>query len=194
MANDEESIAGVDEVGRGCLFGPVFAGAVVLNKSAAIYLLSKGLKDSKILTPKKRAHLVPIIKASSQDWALGQASAKEIDSVGIRTATERAMIRALQRLSTPIDLVLVDGLLPLRTWSGPQKTLIRGDSLLPSIAAASVLAKEARDALLKRLAIKFSDYGLDKNMGYGTKFHRQVLLEKGPCSLHRKSFLTKIII
>ena len=146
-------IAGVDEVGRGCWFGPVFAGAVVLSDAARETLSAAGLTDSKALSAKRRSQLVPLILEQAESWALGQASAQEVDGLGIRSATERAMLRALQRLG-PLapDHVLVDGNLPLRLWSGSQETVVRGDSAHLEIAAASVLAKQARDALLVRLA------------------------------------------
>ena len=121
----EGNIAGVDEVGRGCLFGPVFAGAVILNSEAEISLLKEGLKDSKALSANRRAALVPVIQETASAWSIGQASSREIDSLGIREATERAMIRALQKLTTPFSMVLVDGLLPIRQWEGHQKTLVR---------------------------------------------------------------------
>ena len=187
-------IAGVDEVGKGCLFGPVFAGAVILKKENELFLLRKGLKDSKKLNSRQRNHLVPLIKENSLDWSLGQASAREIDSIGIRIATEKAMLRALEKLSYPPDLVLVDGLLPIRLWRGKQKTKVGGESYFPSIAAASVLAKEARDELIKRLALKYDHYGLEQNKGYGTEIHRTNLIKVGATSLHRKSFLSKIKI
>ena len=186
-------IAGVDEVGKGSLFGPVFAGAVVLDNHAAIKLLNAGLKDSKVLTSKKRESLVPLIQEHAKGWALGQASSREIDSIGIRQATEQAMFRALQRLKQPIDIVLVDGILPIRPWKGQQQTLIHGESKSPAIAAASVLAKEARDALIKRLANRYPDYGLKTNVGYATKLHRESLIALGPTRLHRQSFLSKLL-
>ena len=185
-------IAGVDEVGKGCLFGPVFAGAVILSKKNEANLLSQGLKDSKKLTPHKRKSLVPLIKKNSLAWAIGQASAREIDNIGIREATEKAMLRALEKLSSPPDLILVDGILPIRLWPGKQKTKVRGESHFASIAAASVLAKETRDELIKRLARQYSHYGLEKNKGYGTKIHRTNLIKVGATKLHRKSFLTKL--
>ena len=187
-------IAGVDEVGKGCLFGPVFAGAVILSKTNESKLLSQGLKDSKKLSQRGRAHLVPLIKENSIAWSIGQASAREIDSVGIREATEKAMIRALEKFSSPPDLILVDGILPIRLWQGRQQTQVRGESHFPSIAAASVLAKEARDELIKRLSSSYSLYGLNKNKGYGTALHRKKLIEAGATKLHRKSFLTKLEI
>jgi len=187
-------IAGVDEVGKGCLFGPVFAGAVILSKENELKLLSKGLKDSKKLNPQQRNQLVPLIKENSIAWSLGQSSAREIDSIGIRKATEKAMLRALEKFSSPPDLILVDGILPIRLWPGKQKTQVRGESHFASIAAASVLAKETRDELIKRLASKYNCYGLEKNKGYGTAIHRTNLIKEGATRLHRKSFLSRLEI
>ena len=190
-------VAGVDEVGRGCWFGPVFAGAVILSPAAEVELAAAGLTDSKALTARRRAALVPRIQAVTETWALGQASAREIDRHGIRTATEWAMLRALQRLSLRgslgPDLVLVDGVLPLRCWHGPQQTLVRGDSQNLAIAAASVLAKQARDGLITRLAEAHPGYGLERHAGYGTALHRQALLALGPTPLHRRSFLSRVL-
>ena len=187
-------IAGVDEVGRGCWFGPVFAGAVILSDSAREALAAAGLTDSKALSAKRRAQLVPLILEQAEAWALGQASALEIDRFGIRSATERAMLRALQRLGSPgPDHVLVDGNLPLRLWAGSQETVVRGDSEHLEIAAASVLAKQARDALLVRLAQRFPGYGFERHAGYGTAQHRAAVLELGPTVLHRRSFLRKVL-
>ncbi len=186
--------AGVDEVGRGALFGPVFAAAVVLPRSALLPLAAAGLTDSKKLSPRRRAGLVPRIRGHALAWAIGQASAAEIDRHGIRPATERAMRRALSRLrraGEPLipELVIVDGSLPLRGWSGAQITLVAGDSRCAAIAAASVLAKEERDALLRRLALRFPGYGLERHAGYGTLLHRTALQRLGPTPLHRLSFL-----
>ena len=192
--NKQSLIAGVDEVGKGCLFGPVFAGAVILSKSNEIKLLKEGLKDSKKLTFQKRSYLVPLIKNNCIDWAIGQASAREIDKDGIRIATEKAMVRALEKLLSAPELLIVDGILPIRLWPGKQKTQIRGETHFPSIAAASVLAKDSRDELIKRLAKKYSLYGLEKNKGYGTERHRKSLIKEGATKLHRKSFLSKLEI
>ena len=187
-------IAGVDEVGRGCWFGPVFAGAVILQASAYSFLAAAGLTDSKKLSARRRAHLVPLIQHQASAWALGQASAREIDRLGIRAATERAMLRALLKLEAPRpELVLVDGVLPLRLWSGPQRTVVRGDSHHLEIAAASVLAKQARDALITRLSARFPTYGLERHAGYGTALHREALLAHGPTPLHRRWFLRKVL-
>ncbi len=193
MIRKKKQIAGIDEVGKGCLFGPVFAGTVILDHDAEATLLNAGLKDSKVLSKKQRAGLVPLIQHKSTAWALGQACPREIDAIGIRKATEKAMLRALQKLKNPISFVLVDGILPLRLWKGPQTTLVHGESKSPAIAAASVLAKEARDGLIKRLAERYPGYGLSTNVGYGTKVHREALLELGATDLHRRSFLSKLI-
>lgn len=181
--------AGVDEVGRGALFGPVFAAAVILPAATLPSLARAGLTDSKKLTALKREALVPKIRSDALQWALGQASALEIDRFGIRVATEWAMARALHRLPSPPRLLLVDGSLPLRLWSGPQRTLVAGDSRCPAIAAASVIAKVERDALLERLATRFPGYGLERHRGYGTREHRLALERHGATPLHRQSFL-----
>jgi ribonuclease HII len=194
METKKSLIAGVDEVGKGCLFGPVFAGAVILSNTNETTLLNQGLKDSKKLSPRQRQNLVPLIKKNSIAWTIGQASAREIDSVGIREATEKAMKRALDKLPFPPDLILVDGILPIRLWPGAQKTQVRGESHFASIAAASVLAKESRDELIKRLAFKYSVYELEKNKGYGTAIHRKNLIRAGVTKLHRKSFLSRLEI
>ena len=186
-------VAGVDEVGRGCLFGPVFAAAVVLDEDAEQRLWQAGLTDSKKLSAKRRAGLVPLIEQHCLTRGLGQASAHEIDAVGIRGATERAMLRALQKLAHPPNVVLVDGNLPLRLWSGSQQTVVGGDSRSAAIAAASVLAKEARDALIRRLSDQFPGYGLERHAGYGTALHQKALLALGPTSLHRRSFLQRLL-
>ena len=194
MEDKKSLIAGVDEVGKGCLFGPVFAAAVLLSKENEIELLNQGLKDSKKLSHRKRHNLVPLIKTNSIAWTIGQASAREIDVIGIRDATEKAMLRALEKFSSPPDLILVDGILPIRLWPGKQKTQVRGESHFASIAAASVLAKETRDELIKRLARKYNCYGLEKNKGYGTEIHRTNLIKEGATKLHRKSFISRLEI
>jgi len=188
-SHDPSGCAGVDEVGRGCLFGPVFAAAVVLPAASLLPLETAGLTDSKKLSARRREGLVPLIRYQAVHWSLGQASAAEIDRWGIRMATERAMLRALHRLPSPPAMLLVDGCLPLRGWSGAQRTLIGGDSRCAAIAAASVLAKVERDALLERLAVRHPGYGLERHRGYGTAQHREALQQLGPTPLHRQSFL-----
>lgn len=175
------------------MFGPVFAAAVMLPLEAIEPLQAAGLTDSKALTARRRQLLVPRITATASAWAIGQASARQIDREGIRAATEAAMRRALQRLALTPALVLVDGVLPLRGWSGEQCTIVHGDSRCAAIAAASVLAKEARDALIKRLAQRYPGYGLERHAGYGTAQHRQAVLEHGATDLHRHSFLGRLL-
>ena len=192
QGRDPGECAGVDEVGRGCLFGPVFAAAVVLPAAALAPLADLGLTDSKKLTARRRAALVPAILQLAASWALGQASAAEIDRGGIRLATERAMHRALQKLSCPFELLLVDGVLPLRGWHGDQCTIVRGDSHCLAIAAASVLAKQARDGLITALAERYPGYGLERHAGYGTALHRAALQNLGTTPLHRHSFLGRL--
>ncbi len=182
----------MDEVGRGSLFGPVFAAAVVLPARALATLAAAGLNDSKRLTARRREALVPLLHHHALAWALGQASASEIDRWGVRRATEWAMLRALQRLARPPRLLLVDGVLPLRGWPGPQSTLVGGDGRCAAIAAASVLAKQERDALLRRLALRHPGYGLERHAGYGTRQHREAIQRLGPTPLHRLSFLRSI--
>ncbi|KGG14734.1 MULTISPECIES: ribonuclease HII [unclassified Prochlorococcus] len=184
--------AGLDEVGKGSLFGPVFAGAVILEKQNEIYLINSGVKDSKKLSPEKRMSLLPIIKEYALNWSIGQASAREIDLLGIRLATEKAMIRAVHKLIPQPEILLIDGCLPLRSWEGPQKTLVKGEDKSVAIAAASILAKVTRDELIKQLAQAYPSYGLEKNVGYGTLLHRKALIKLGATKLHRKSFLSKI--
>ena len=181
--------AGIDEVGRGSLFGPVFAAAVILPSISLPKLQKAGLTDSKRLTARARAALVPLLRSQALSWAIGQASAAEIDHLGLRLATEWAMTRALQRLSIAPELVLIDGVLPLRGWKGPQRTLIKGDLHCAAISAASVMAKEERDALIRRLAGRFPGYGLERHSGYGTAQHREALARLGATPLHRQSFL-----
>ena len=186
-------VAGVDEVGRGCLFGPVFAGAVVLEAANASRLQKEGLTDSKRLSARRRGELVPLIEQEAEAWGLGQASAREIDRLGIRPATELAMLRALQRLPNRPELVLVDGNLPLRPWTGEQRSIVAGDQQALAIAAASVIAKQCRDALIQRLSQRFPGYGLECHAGYGTALHRAALLDLGPSALHRRSFLRRLL-
>ena len=183
---------GIDEVGRGAVFGPVFSAAVVLTKKNGLILQQLGVKDSKKLTPKRREFLFHEIISLSSDYSLGQSSVREIDQFGIRYATELSMIRAIKKLkNNPSDLT-IDGPLSLRLWKGPQRNIISGDSKFTSIAAASIIAKVTRDFLMERLDRKFSGYFIFKNKGYGTKEHISNLKENGITNLHRKSFLTKL--
>ena len=183
---------GIDEVGRGAVFGPVFSAAIVLSEKNGLILKQLGVKDSKKLTPKKRKLLFPKIIELSSDFGLGQSSVREIDQLGIRYATELSMIRAIKKLKDNPSEVIIDGPLSLRLWNGRQRNIISGDSKFISIAAASIVAKVTRDFLMERLERKFSEYLIFKNKGYGTKEHLSSLKVNGITNLHRKSFLTKL--
>ena len=183
---------GIDEVGRGCIFGPVFSAAVVISKKNGNILRNLGLDDSKKLSPNKRSILIPYIFALSEDWGLGQSSVNEIDKFGIRYATELSMIRAINKLKYKPIKILIDGPLSLRTWKGIQKNIVKGEAKFASIAAASVLAKVKRDALMIRLEEKYKGYVLYKNKGYGTSDHFLSIKQFGITNMHRKSFLKKL--
>ena len=185
------SEVGIDEVGRGAVFGPIFSAVVVLTEKNKSILKQSGVTDSKKLTPKKRKSLLPKILLLSSDYGIGQSSAREIDQLGIRVATELSMIRALKKLKEkPVELI-IDGPLLLRPWSGIQKNIVSGDSKFISIGSASILAKVSRDNLMERLEKKYSGYLISKNKGYGTKEHFSLIKKYGITNLHRKSFLKK---
>jgi len=185
------SEVGLDEVGRGAVFGPVFSAVVVLNEKNKSILKQLGVNDSKKLTPKKRNSLLPKILFFASDYGIGQSSAKEIDKFGIRAATELSMIRALKKLKDQPSELIIDGPLLLRPWKGIQKNIISGDSKFTAIASASIVAKVFRDNLMERLEKKYSGYSIFKNKGYGTIEHFSTIKEKGITNLHRKSFLKK---
>ena len=185
------SESGIDEVGRGAVFGPVFSAVVVLNKKNKSILKKSGVTDSKKLTEKKRKLLLQKILFLSSDYGIGQSSVREIDKLGIRFATELSMIRALKKLKKKPSELLIDGPLLLRPWNGIQKNIISGDSKFTAIASASIVAKVSRDNLMERLEKKYSGYLIFKNKGYGTKEHFSFIKKNGTTNLHRKSFLKK---
>ena len=191
LVMNKESEVGIDEVGKGAIFGPVFSAVVVLSNKNKQTLIELGVKDSKKLTPKKRKILFPKIIFLSSDYGIGQSSAREIDKLGIRVATELSMIRALNKLKGKPSTLIVDGPLLLRPWNGSQKNVILGDSKFISIASASIVAKVYRDNLMERLGKKYSGYLIFKNKGYGTREHMSIIKDQGITSLHRKSFLKK---
>ena len=190
-ALNKVSEVGIDEVGRGAIFGPVFSAAVVITKKNIFTLQQFGVKDSKKLTPKKRKLLLPNILLLSSEYGIGQSSAREIDKLGIRLATELSMIRALKKLKEKPTELIIDGPLPLRPWKGIQKNIVSGDLKYTSIASASIVAKVCRDNLMERLEKKYSGYLIFKNKGYGTKEHFSIIKKDGITNLHRKSFLKK---
>jgi len=182
---------GIDEVGRGAVFGPVFSAVVVLNQKNKFILKKSGITDSKKLTAKKRKSLLQKILLLSSDYGIGQSSVREIDKLGIRFATELSMIRALKKLKKKPSELIIDGPLLLRPWNGIQKNIISGDSKFTAIASASIVAKVSRDNLMERLDKKYSGYLIFKNKGYGTRDHFALIKENGITNLHRKSFLKK---
>jgi ribonuclease HII len=177
------AVAGVDEVGRGALCGPVLAAAVVLGDGFD----PRGLDDSKRLTRRQRERLADRIREGARAWALGRAEAGEIDRLNIRRATLVAMRRAVEGLAIPPDLVLVDAL-TIPGVKAPQRAIVKGDALSVSIAAASIVAKVARDALMRDLDRVHPGYDLARNMGYGSEEHREALRRLGPSTVHRRSF------
>ena len=183
---------GIDEVGKGAVFGPVFSAAVVLTEKNKTTLKQAGVTDSKKLTSKKRKLLFSKILLLSSDYGIGQSSVREIDELGIRVATELSMIRAIKKLKEKPSELLIDGPLLLRPWSGIQKNIVSGDSKFTSIASASIIAKVSRDNLMERLEKNYSKYLISKNKGYGTREHLSIIKKIGITNLHRKSFLKKI--
>lgn len=181
-------VAGVDEVGRGALFGPVVAAAVILPDAALAELVAAGIKDSKKLTPGGRRRFAGTIRAIALDCRIGLATAAEIDQINIFQASLLAMKRAIYKLKVQPNLCLIDGKWPVPDLLLPQQTLIKGDERSPAIAAASIIAKVWRDDLLMRLAAKYPEYDLAANKGYGTRKHLDALQQYGSSRWHRRSF------
>jgi len=175
-------IAGLDEAGRGALFGPVVAAAAILDPQRVI----RGLDDSKKLSPERRAELAPRIRERAVAWAVAQVEPGRIDAWNILQASRQAMMLAIAQLAVPPDYLLLDAVTLDLTL--PQKSLIHGDARSVSIAAASILAKVARDALLTQWDASFPHYNLRSNKGYGTPDHLEALRLYGPTPLHRFSF------
>ena len=176
-------IAGVDEVGRGSLVGPVYAAAVILKKSVN----KKNLKDSKNLSKSRREILSKYIKDNSV-WSIGKASVKEIEKINILQASLLAMKRAIKKLKKKPSLVLIDGNKIPKMKNYKLRSIIKGDKKIPSISAASIIAKVTRDKVITNLGKKFKGYHWHKNCGYGTKQHLQAIKNLGITSQHRKTF------
>ena len=176
-------IAGVDEVGRGSLVGPVYAAAVILKKK----LDKKKLKDSKKLTKKSRELLEKYIKKNSS-WSIGSASLKEIEKLNILNASLLAMKRAIKKLNKKPSQVFIDGNKIPKIKNYNLKCVIKGDEKIPEISAASIIAKVARDRIITKMSKKFAKYSWDKNAGYGTKFHLKAIKKFGVTRPHRKTF------
>lgn len=179
-------ICGVDEAGRGPLAGPVCAAAVILTPNIEI----PGLNDSKKLSDKKRRELYPVIKEQAIAYGIAFADQKEIDEINILQATYLAMERAIGQLSVKPELALIDGN-RAKDFGLPVETVVHGDSLSASIAAASVLAKVTRDDYMLKMAEEYPGYDFEIHKGYGTKAHYAALTKLGPCPIHRMTFLKK---
>lgn len=186
--SEYEYIAGVDEAGRGPLAGPVYAAAVILKPSARI----DGINDSKKLSEKKREELYDVIIENSVAYSVYSVDEKTIDEVNILNATHMAMNGAVNSLSVQPDFVLIDGN-SIKNMTLPHETIVKGDAKSISIAAASILAKVSRDRYIIKMAEKYPEYGFEKHKGYGTKAHTEAILKYGPCEIHRKTFLKKLL-
>ena len=186
FAQGYRMVCGVDEAGRGPLAGPVCAAAVILPPNLEI----PGLNDSKKLSDKKRRELYPLIKEKAVAYGIAFADQSEIDSINILQATYLAMERAMAQLSVKPDIALIDGN-RAKDFGLPVQTVVHGDSLSASIAAASVLAKVTRDDVMLEMAKTYPGYGFEIHKGYGTKAHYAALEDLGPCPIHRMTFLKK---
>lgn len=186
--NGKKLVCGVDEAGRGPLAGPVCAAAVILPQGTVI----EGVNDSKKITEKKREYLFDIIKEKALYYGIAFSSEKEIDEINILNATFLAMKRAIDNLQRKPNFVMVDGNQEPKI-DIPCRAIVKGDGLSQSIACASILAKVTRDRLMLEKAKKYPEYHFEKHKGYGTKVHREALMQYGPCLIHRKTFLKKIL-
>jgi ribonuclease HII len=182
-------VAGVDEVGRGAIAGPVTIGVVAID--ASVGDIPSGLRDSKLMTPKRREAMVPVAKEWGLAWATGSATAQEIDKIGIMSALGLAASRALQKLGVTPDVLILDGnsSFLVEEDNGPRVvTRVKADQDCACVSAASVIAKVERDALMTELHQKFPHYGWDGNKGYGAKVHTDAIKTHGLTDLHRKSW------
>jgi ribonuclease HII len=176
-------LCGVDEAGRGPLAGPVVAAAVMLDPDHPL----AGLRDSKKLGPLARERLAGMIRERALAWCVAEASVAEIDRMNILRATLLAMRRAVDGLQRPPGIVWVDGN-RCPDWPWPSQAVVKGDDKVAAIAAASILAKTARDSLMRKIHSDFPGYGFERHMGYGTATHLKALQALGPCPQHRRSF------
>ncbi len=184
IADGYRYVAGVDEVGRGCLAGAVVAAACILDLSKP---LPAGLNDSKKLSAKRRERIDEELKENVIAYSIAQVEADEIDRINILQATKKAMRLAIEKLTPNADFLLIDAV-QLKEINLPQKAIIKGDAISASIAAASILAKTYRDNLMQEFCKIYPNYGFSKHVGYGTKAHFEAIREYGACPLHRKSF------
>lgn len=186
------NIAGIDEAGMGALAGPVVAAAVIFSQdslSTFTALVEKTpIRDSKLLSPKQREKAAETIKQSAFSWAIGSATVSEIEEINIRAASHLAMQRAIESLSSPPDLIIIDGTPAQISDTIPTLNLIKGDQLSYSIAAASILAKVTRDAIMQELDATFPSYGFASHKGYGSQKHMDALTQYGATEHHRKTY------
>lgn len=182
------NVAGVDEAGRGSLAGPVYAAAVILSPNTII----RGINDSKKLSPKRRGELFEEITAKAIAYNIFSVDEKRIDEINILNATYEAMNGAVNGLNIKPDFVLIDGN-RICGMELSHETIVKGDSKSISIAAASILAKVSRDRFICTMAEKYPLYGFEQHKGYGTKAHNEAILKYGPCEIHRKTFLKKLL-
>lgn len=178
------SIAGIDEVGRGCIAGPVVAAACILDPNRP---MPEGLDDSKKLDPGKRESIAEQLRSECLAYAIGEIDADEIDRINILEATRKAMLSAIESLDPPPDFLLIDAVV-LKHCPIPQRAIIKGDSISASIAAASILAKVYRDELMTRMDAEFPGYGFAEHKGYGCRSHYAAIDTLGACPIHRKTF------
>ena len=186
--NKYKIICGVDEAGRGPLAGPVFSAAVVLSDDIFI----EGINDSKKLSEKKREIIYNEIIAKAKSYSISFCTEKEIDKINILNATLLSMKKSIENLKLKPDLALIDGDKIPQNLKIESKSIIKGDSIINSIAAASILAKVSRDRFMKKISYKYPQYEFEKHKGYGTKLHIELIKRYGYCEIHRKSFLAKI--
>jgi ribonuclease HII len=184
-----KNIAGLDESGRGPLAGPVVAAAVVFSdRKTMSELLKAGVRDSKLLSSKRREDLYDIIIYKCQDWSVSTVSEEIIDRINILEATKLAMKKAVSKLKINPDFLLIDGNYMIEDYPASQVAVPKADQYIFSVSAASIVAKVTRDKILTELDKKYPGYGFAEHKGYGTKFHLEMLNKKGPCEIHRKSF------
>jgi ribonuclease HII len=179
-------IAGIDEAGRGPLAGPVVAAAAMVNREFG--MINCKIRDSKLLSLKQREKLFKVITKNALAWGVGKVSEKIIDQRGIVQANLLAVKKAIKSLKIKPDYLLFDGGIKLENIKIPQKTIIKGDAKIFSIACASILAKVTRDRFMVKLDKKYPQYGFAQHKGYGTKTHFEAIKKYGPCPIHRKSF------
>lgn len=184
-----QNICGIDEAGRGPLAGPVFAAAVILPQGLVI----DGLNDSKKMTEKKREALFEVIQKEAIGYSIAFATEQEIDEINILQATFLAMRRAYEGLNVPVDYVLVDGNRMPDLGGIAGEPVVKGDAQSANIAAASILAKVSRDRVMAEVDKLYPEYQFAKHKGYGTKLHRELILQYGMCPVHRRSFMKKIL-